>query len=89
LKSLLESNDDTPYFEFYSNGYNFEDINTYELILYLTKHFMHEGMKFEDLPIRYSMKGNELLIIHIWFNGSLNEALEQYIETFKKSEEML
>jgi hypothetical protein len=89
VNSSLDSNDDTPYFEFYSKNYNSEKINTYEFILNLAKHFNHEGIEFEDLPIRYFIKGDEFLIIHVWFDGSLNEALDHHFDTFKKGEEML
>jgi hypothetical protein len=89
VKSLLDSDDDTPYFEFYSKNYNSEEINNYEFVLYLAKHFKHEGIEFEDLPIRYFMKGDELLIIHVWFDSSMNEALDHHFDTFKKGEEML
>jgi hypothetical protein len=64
----LNSNDDTPYFEFYSKSYNSEKSNTYEFILNLVKHFNHEEIEFEDLLIRYFMKGDELLVIHVWFS---------------------
>jgi hypothetical protein len=89
VESLLDSKDDTPYFEFYSKNYNSEKPITYEFILNLAKHFKHEGIEFEDLPIRYFIERDALLITHVWFDGSLNEALDHQFETFKKGEKML
>jgi hypothetical protein len=74
----------------FTNAVSFEyyhDISTCQIDLfgfieYWSKKFKHEGIGFDDLPIRYICDESRCDMINIWFNDSLHQALIKFRAQF-------
>lgn len=81
---IAYKNNNVILFDFFSLSFDMKRQSTVKFLFDLIKNFKHQEIKFSDLPIRYSIVDEELLIFFIWFDSSLKEAIsEEYDEWIK------